>query len=150
MIFTMLIVAVVSCVFLLTGCGEKKEIYVNDTFGFSVVMPKEFAVVTKIKEEGNVIYFKAENLTWENGDKYMPTIGRIEVYDKDKYTPNQILEMTGMYNLKILEVSQQYYFGVAHATDVQIMPGSSQENLEEFRKLEAVFDQVMDTFEQNP
>lgn len=150
LIFIMLIVAIVSSLFLFTGCGSKTEIYENENFGFSILMSEEFASDIEIKEAGNIIFFEAANLAWGDGDENIPTIGRIEIYDKDDYTSGQIVEMAQMYNLKIIEENQQYYFGAAHATDVQMMPGSLQEDLEGFGILEADFDQVMDTFELNP
>lgn len=126
--------------------GNKYEVYKNDKYGFSLNIPEDFSRQTNIDEntEENVIYFRYKEIS-----KYYPHmghVGRIEVYSKDQHpTKEDFKDQEIMYNLKIIGESDKFYFGWAHATDLQV-PYEKNELLEKFRELESDFDSVIESF----
>jgi hypothetical protein len=120
--------------------------YNNDQYGFSAVLPKDFAKNVNINEEGNFIYFTYKEIQDMYPDGIIGVVGRIEIYDKKEMTKNQLKELEDMYNLRYLGENENYYFGWAHATDVQVPPDASTQIKEKYRDLEEEFDQVIKTF----
>lgn len=120
--------------------------YKNLNYGFSIVLPKDFANNVNIKQEGNVIYFTHKEIQQLYPDGIIGVVGRIEVYNKKETTKDQLKELADAYNLKYLGENDTYYFGWAHATDVQIPPDASDSVKENYRALEEEFDQVIKTF----
>jgi beta-lactamase regulating signal transducer with metallopeptidase domain len=126
--------------------GNKYEVYKNDKYGFSLNIPEDFSRHINIDEntEENVIYFRYKEIS-----KYYPHmghVGRIEVYSKDQHpTKEDFKDQEIMYNLKIIGESDKFYFGWAHATDLQV-PYEKNELLEKFRELESDFDSVIESF----
>jgi hypothetical protein len=120
--------------------------YKNVDYGFSMTLPEEFANNIDIKEEGNTVYFTCKEILQMYPEGIIGVVGRIEVYNKKETTKNQLDELADVYNLKYLGENDDYYFGWAHATDVQVPPNASDLVKENYRALEAEFDQVIKTF----
>jgi beta-lactamase regulating signal transducer with metallopeptidase domain len=149
---------VTGSIFLGAGIGKEKAINVdnvdnvdkeysieNDKFGFSLVLPKDFAKNVTVKEKGNFIYFVAKDIQSMYSDAIMGTVGRIEIYDKNEITKDSLKELEDAYNLRYLGENEKYYFGWAHATDVQIPPNASAQIEDNYRSLESEFDKVIKT-----
>lgn len=147
--FWVIIVAMVAVVAVAAGLINKPVgsiTYENDKYGFSMILPKDFADKVNVGEEGNFVFFTYKEIQDMHSDGILGVVGRIEIYDKKETTKNQIKELADMYNLKYLGENEKYYFGWAHATDVQIPPNASDQIKENYRALEEEFDQVIKTF----
>lgn len=151
-VFWVIIVAMVAVVAVVVGLIDKPAgsiTYENDKYGFSMILPKDFADKVDISEEGNFVFFTYKEIQDMYPDGIIGVVGRIEIYDKKETTKNQLQELADMYNLKYLGENENYYFGWAHATDVQIPPNASDQIKENYRALEDEFDQVIKTFKVN-
>ncbi|KJS80036.1 MAG: hypothetical protein JM58_19185 [Peptococcaceae bacterium BICA1-8] len=73
-------------------------------------------------------------------------IARIEVYDKKESSKESMKEREETYNLRYLGENENYYFGWAHGTDVQISYDASEQLKEKFRAMEGKFDEIIKTF----
>ncbi|MEN2773525.1 M56 family metallopeptidase [Acetivibrio clariflavus] len=125
---------------------NKYEVYKNDKYGFSLNIPESFSQYVNIDEnnEENVIYFRYKEISRDY--PLMGHVGRIEVYDKEQYpTKEDLKDKEDMYNFKILGESDKFYYGWAHATDLQV-PQEKNELLEKFRELEREFENVIESF----
>lgn len=128
--------------------GQQDDVtYRNDQIGFSLAMPRRFAREVELRQEGSTLFFvyrpvQALESRWPYG-----VVGRVEVYDKTTTTSENLQQNADMYGLRLIGESSKYYFGVAHATDMQIPPGSSEQLLAKFRALEIEFDSVIQSFQ---
>lgn len=148
-VFWVIIVAMAAVVAVVAGLIDKPGgsiTYENDKYGFSMIMPKDFADKVNVSEEGNFVFLTYKEIQEMYPDGIIGVVGRIEIYDKKETTKNQLEELENMYNLKYLGENEKYYFGWAHATDVQIPPNASDSIRENFRALEEEFDQAIKTF----
>lgn len=119
--------------------------FVNDKYGFALTLDEEFNENVVIKEEGQVFYFVSKEIQATQPDMIFGMVGRIEIYNKTEFTEETMMDSGEAYSLKYLGENDRYYFGWAHATDVQVPPG--EESLtEKFRALEADFAEVIKTF----
>lgn len=119
--------------------------YVNDKYGFALTLDKDFENSVEIKEEGRTIYFVSRDIQAEQPDMIFGVIGRIEIYSKAESTKETMMEWGDDYGLSYLGENEAYYFGWAHATDVQIPPEDM--SLEkEYRALEMKFEEIIKTF----
>lgn len=119
--------------------------YVNEKYGFTLTLDKEFENKVEIKEKGRTIYFVSRDIQAAQPDAILGVVGRIEIYSKAESTKDTLKTAGDVYGLKYLGENAAYYFGWAHATDVQVPPGD--ESLaQEFRALENQADQIIKTF----
>jgi hypothetical protein len=143
------IIVIILLVFIaLTGCTAKTQSdayqnsnYINSKYGFSLNIPKDFAEDVNIKEEANIVYFiykVAQNLEPNSGK-----VGRIEIYDKKHHSESELKQRSEMYSFRYIGENKKYFFGWAHATDVQVPPYASNEIKENFIKLEKRFEEVI-------
>ncbi len=132
---------------LLGACSDSPEtIYDNHKYGFSINIPGDFAEAVRIKEEGNVLYFVDKETQDKYTDVIMGVVARIEIYDKKEFTKENLKELEEIYNLKYLGENENYYFGWALATDVQIPPGSQEELHERYLEFQEKFKEIIKTF----
>lgn len=128
--------------------GQPDDVtYRNDQIGFSLVMPSSFVREVELRQEGSTLFFvyrpvQSLEPRWPYG-----VIGRVEIYDKTITTSENLQQNADMYGLRLIGENSKYYFGVAHATDLQIPLGSSEQLLAKFRALEADFDSVIRSFQ---
>ena len=134
---------------LFTACDRVTKgdvVYENEKFGFSLNLPGDFAEKVEIREDGNFVYFVAKEVQAAYPEQIFGVIGRIEIYDKREITRESLKELEDMYGFKYLGESVDYYFGWAHATDVQVPPDASEKTEQDFRALEKEFDAVIESF----
>ncbi|MDO9536485.1 MAG: M56 family metallopeptidase [Bacillota bacterium] len=117
--------------------------YENDKYGFSIILPKDFSENIVIREEESVVYFNNKEIQEMFPDMNIGVVGRIEIYDKKEASKESLKEREEIYNLKYLGENENYYFGWAHASDVQI---SSNEQIESYRAMEEEFERIIKTF----
>ena len=154
--FWMIIVAIISVLAVVVGftsnpkANPKTSInYENDKYGFSLVFTKDFAENVSILEEGNHINFAHKQIQGMYPDQTMGVVGRVEAYDKKEMTKDNLKELEDAYNLRYLGENDKYYFGWAHATDVQVYPDASKQLIENYRLMELEFDKIIKTFKIN-
>ncbi|MDD3655060.1 MAG: M56 family metallopeptidase, partial [Desulfotomaculaceae bacterium] len=125
------------------GNIEVEALYENDKFGFSLLIPKDFMDTVAIKETDNCIYFVIKEFQATMPEHIFGVVGRIEIYDKGKFTKEIIQAGEDVYNLRYLGENDKYYFGWAHGTDVQV---PTQQLIEEHRAMEDKFNEIIKTF----
>lgn len=146
----MLLVAIVSCAVLMGACSGKANkdvLYENEKYGFSLNLLGDFAAEIEIKEDGNIIYFVNKEIQAANPDQISGVVGRIEVYDKNESAKATMKQANEMYSLKYVGESDKYYFGRAHATDVQFAYETPKQLKEKYKAQEATFDEIIKSFE---
>lgn len=121
-------------------------LYENDKFGFSLLIPNDFRDAIDIKDDGNFIYFVDKKIQAAEPQFVWGVVGRIEIYDKADYTKENIYEGEAIYGLKYLGENEKYYFGWAHATDVQVPAQASRKLIKQFKDMEAKFNEMITTF----
>ena len=151
-IFTavLLTVAVIAAAVLLGGCRDEsntKVTYNNDNFGFALQTPKDFLDAVEIKEGSNCVLFVDREIQAMLPEHVAGVVGRIEAYNKRQFSQDVIQTQADIYGLRYLGENDNYYFGYAHATDVQLPPDAPQPLWERFRALEDKFDEVIQTFQ---
>ncbi len=119
--------------------------YVNDKYGFALILDKEFAKNVEIKEQGRTIYLLSRDIQATQPEMIFGVVGRIEIFSKAESTKETINNAGDVYGLKYLGENDAYYFGWAHATDVQIPPGD-EALAKKFRTLENQADELIKTF----
>ena len=120
-------------------------VYENEKFGFSLNLPGDFAEKVEIREEGKSICFVAKEVQAAYPEQIFGVIGRIEIYDKGEFTREDLKGLEDMYGFRYLGESVAYYFGWAHATDVQVPPDASK-NRTGFQSPGKEFDAVIESF----
>ncbi len=146
----LLTVTLIGAAVLLAGCLDESSTdvtYNNDTFGFAVQVPQEFIDAVEIKEGSNCIFFVDKEIQGMLPEHVAGVVGRIEAYDKREFSQDVIQTHADIYGLRYLGENENYYFGYAHATDVQVPPDASQELWDRFRAMEDKFDEVIKTFQ---
>ena len=146
----MLLTAVIAALVLLGGCSRENDqprVYVNDRYGFSINMPADFAEEVEIREEGNIVYFVNQAIQATSPEHILGVVGRIEGYDKKSFTRENLKQNEEMYGLKYLGENDKYFFGWAHATDIQYLPETPGPLKERYRAMEDIFEEVIGTFE---
>ncbi|GEM_PF-1361613 len=149
-ISVLLAVAVIGAVVLLGGClsDSKADVtYQNDNLGFALQAPKVFMDAVQINEGDDGVLFVDKEIQAALPEHVLGVVGRIEAYDKREFSQDVIQAHAEMYGLRYLGENENYYFGYAHATDVQVPPDASQELSDRFRALEDQFDEVIKTFQ---
>jgi len=138
---------IISAVVLGAGVGKTQHdfVYKNDTYGFTLTLPKDFAKDAEIKEENKVVYFVNKEIQKTITDQIFGVVARIEVYDKKEFTRENLKQHEDAYGLKYLGENENYYFGWAHASDVQIPPNRP-ELSRKYRMMEKEFDDIIKTF----
>jgi len=120
--------------------------YQNDTYDFTISFPALFADLTTAREGNRVIYFVDSDIQETHPDQPFGVVGRIEIYDKAEIGTEDLRAMEESYGFSYLAENDRYFFGWAHATDVQLPPGADDSILERYRSLEAMFANAMGTF----
>lgn len=145
--------AIILCSVLFSACNNKPNqdaIYENDRYGFTLNLPGEFARKVEVKEDGSFIYFVAKEVQKKHPEQVFGVVGRIETFDKREFSRDNLNELGDMYGLRFLGESGNYYFGWAHATDVQLPPDATESTRQEFNALEKEFDTVIGSFKKLP
>lgn len=141
---------VISGASLLGGCAEKSNrevLYENNNFGFTLRIPKDFLDLVEIKEGSDCIFFFDKEIQTMLPEYIFGVVGRIEVYDKREFN-KEVLQTHGeIYGLRYLGENERYYFGYAHATDVQVPPDAAQDLWDKYRAEEDQFDEIIKTFQ---
>lgn len=119
--------------------------YVNDHYGFTLTLDKEFENQVEIKEEGRTIYLVSRDIQATQPDAIFGIVGRIEIFSKAESTKDTLKNAGDVYGLKYLGENAAYYFGWAHATDVQTPPGD-EVRAKKFRTLENQADELIKSF----
>jgi hypothetical protein len=149
LVLFLLLTTLFLCPALFAACDSDSRgdfVYENEKFGFSLNLPGDFAEKVEIREDGNFVYFVAKEVQAAYPEQIFGVIGRIEIYDKREITRESLKELEDMYGFKYLGESVDYYFGWAHATDVQVPPDASEKTEQDFRALEKEFDAVIESF----
>ncbi len=145
-----LAVTLIGGLVLLGGCAGKSDtrvLYKNNNFGFTLQIPKDFMDLVEIKEGSDGVFFVNKEIQAMLPEHVFGVVGRIEIYDKEKYSKDVMQTGADIYGLRYLGENERYYFGCAHATDVQVPPEASQELKDKYRALEAEFDEIIKTFQ---
>jgi hypothetical protein len=145
----MSLIIVIACAVLLGACSDQTDrdvIYRNDKYGFSINLPGNFAARVDVRENGNCIYFVDKAVQAVHPEHPFGVVGRIEVYDKQELSLENLKELEGIYGFRFLGESGGYYFGWAHATDVQFPTEASDKTIEDYRALEKEFNTIIDSF----
>lgn len=140
-----LLVLVVAIGLLTNPLGDTT--YRDKQIGLSLTMPKSFARDIEIREQVwdslrilNLVYKPVQAM--EPAFPY-GTVGRIEIFDKATHTREGLEDSTNMYGLRIVGENSQYYFGFAHATDVQVPLDAAEELQSRYRELVIEFNEVI-------
>jgi len=142
-----LIIIAVICIQVFKQPNQLPDVvYENEEYGFALTLNGQFNEKVDIEQEGNVIYFLSKEIANKAELPLFGVVGKIEVFSKTEYTKEDMLEAGSSYSLKYLGENEAYYFGWAHATDVQVPPGD-EELLARFRALESEFEEIIKTFE---
>ncbi|MCR6546852.1 hypothetical protein [Dehalobacterium formicoaceticum] len=134
----------------LSSCSktaDKSVLYVNETYGFSLEFSNQFSENVDIKEDSQSVYFMDKEIKNRSSELFAGILGIIEVYDKKNSSRADLQEREDTYNLQYLGENERYYFGWAHATDVQAPEDASEEEKNRFSKMEQEFDQIIKTFQ---
>ncbi|MBP7331526.1 MAG: hypothetical protein KBA08_04360 [Firmicutes bacterium] len=145
----MSLTTIMVCAVLLGACNNKPNqdvFYENQRYGFTLNLPGDFAQKVDVREEGNLIYFVDKEAQAKHPEQAFGVVGRIETYDKKEFSRDSLKELEDMYGFRYLGESGGYYFGWAHATDVQVPPGASEKIKQNYRALEKEFDTVISSF----
>ncbi len=142
-----IVALIITAVVLGAGVGKSRGdlLYKNDTYGFTLTLTKDFAENAEIREEQKVIYFANKEIQKTVPEQIFGVVARIEVYAKKEFTRENLKQIEEMYGLKYLGENENYYFGWAHATDVQVPPGQP-ELSRKYRKMEKEFNDIIKTF----
>lgn len=145
----MFLATVLACAVMLSACNSKPNqdvVYENEKYGFSLELPGDFAQKVDIREEENSIYFVDKEVQAKHPEQVFGVVGRIETYDKKEFSRENLIELEEAYGLRYLGESGKYYYGWAHATDVQVPADASENTIQRFRALEKEFDAVIGSF----
>jgi hypothetical protein len=123
--------------------------YSNDKYGFALTLNEKFNKGVEIKEEAKVVYFVSKEIQAKQPEMIFGVIGRIEMFNKAEFTKETMMESGSAYSLKYLGENESYYFGWAHATDVQVPPGDNSLT-KKYRALEKDFAEIIKTFKTIP
>ncbi len=108
--------------------GQRGDVtYRNDQMGFSLAMPSSFAREVELRQEGSTLFFVYRPVQALEPRWPYCVVGRVEIYDKTTTTSENLQQNADMYGLRLIGENSKYYFGVAHATDVQVPLGSSEQ-----------------------
>jgi hypothetical protein len=121
-------------------------LYKNNDFGFTLEIPTDFLDLVEINEGSDCFFFVDKEIQAMLPEHIFGVVGRLEIYDKKEYTRENLKEHEDAYGLSYLGENEKYYFGYAHATDVQVPPDDYQKFMERFRALEDRFDKIIQTF----
>lgn len=121
--------------------------YRHKPTGLRLSMSKSFAKDIEVREQ-TWDSFRILNFVYKPVQALYPdfpfgTVGRIEIFDRTAYTIEDLEDMTTMYGLRLVGENSRYYFGAAHATDVQVPLDAAEELQARFRELEAEFNEVI-------
>ena len=64
--------------------------FVNDKYGFALTLDEEFNKSVEIIEENQVIYFVSKEIQATQPDMIFGMVGRIEIYNKTKFTKRYV------------------------------------------------------------
>lgn len=150
----LLLLAVAEGSLLLGACTSKStpqvltqdQLYQNHKYGFAITLPQDFAEAVEIKDEGDFIYFVDKEIQKTEPQFIFGVVGRIEIYDKSKFSRDSLQGNEDAYGLRILGENEKYYFGWAHATDVQLPPQASEASVNKYRAMEKRFNEAIKTF----
>jgi hypothetical protein len=134
----------------LRGCSGKSNpdiLYENNNFGFTLLIPKDFLDVVEINEGSDCIFFVDKEIQAMLPEYIFGVVGRIEVYDKREFSKDVLQTHAEIYGLRYLGENEKYYFGYAHATDVQVPPDAAQDLWDKYRTEEDQFDEIIKTFQ---
>ena len=120
--------------------------YRNDTYDFTISFPALFADLTAARDGDSVIYFVDSDIQQTQPDQPFGVVGRIEVFDKAEIGTEDLQALEETYGFRYLAENDRYFFGWAHATDVQLPPDADGSLVERYRSLEAMFGNAMDSF----
>jgi hypothetical protein len=123
--------------------------YSNDKYGFALTMNEDFNKGVQIREEARVVYFVSKEIQAKLPEMIFGVIGRVEIFNKSEFTKEAMMESGSAYGLKFLAENETYYFGWAHATDVQVPPGDNSLT-KKYRALEKEFAEIIKTFKTIP
>ena len=106
-------------------------------------MPGDFAEKVEIRKRANLFALLLKRCR-AYPEQIFGVIGRIEIYDREFTREDlkgwRICTVSGTLGIRC------YYFGWAHATDVQVPPDASEKTEQDFRALEKEFDAVIESF----
>lgn len=125
--------------------GPDNILYENDKFGFSLLIPEDFMDAVEISE-GNFVCFVNKEIQAFHPEFVCGVVGRIEIYDKEKFSKEIMHAGEDIYGLRYLGENEKYYFGWAQATDVQVPPEAAQQLKEQYRTMESEFIEIIKTF----
>lgn len=99
---------------------NKKEqiIYRNENFGFVLTMDKKIFDKFKILEESSGVFFINKDVYEAYPYDKIGTVFRIEAYQKERVTIDDLEELNSIYNLEYIGENNKFYFGWAYPTDV--------------------------------
>ena len=123
--------------------------YANPAYGFTLEWDGDFEEAVAVLEGDGVVYFLDRSVAGETGEEPFGVIGRIEAYEKARVDEAGLAERSDLYGFRLLGENSAYSIGAAHATDVQLPPGASEEEVVRFRELEAAFDTVLESIQIN-
>jgi beta-lactamase regulating signal transducer with metallopeptidase domain len=144
-----LLLAITGGAVMLGGCTGKTKadvLYENNNFGFALLIPQDFMNEVEIKESDSIIYFVNKEIQATLPDQIFGVVGRIEIYDKQIFTRENLEQNEDIYNLRYLGENEKYYFGWAYATDLQVPPNTSHQLTDRYRAQEAEFEEIIKTF----
>jgi hypothetical protein len=110
-------------------------------------LPRGLVEGTAVREEDGAIYFVSTDIQETNPESPYGVVGRIEVFPKAETTMADLKEREEIYNLKYLGANRTYYFGWAHATDVQVPFDASEAVKNDFSSMEAIFGTSIQSFQ---
>lgn len=98
---------------------DEQIIYRNDNFGFELSMDKKTFDKFMVLEDKEGVYFLNKDV-FENHPEYMMgTVFRIETYQKERFSREDLEEFNDIYNLRYVGENDKFYIGWAYPSDVQ-------------------------------
>ncbi len=144
-----LLLALGGSILFMAGCYVQRVtdvVYLNEQYGFSLEMTPEFYEKTYVREHGHTVYFLHREINRMDPQGTMGTVGRIEIYEKTLYSRDDLQQLTDAYNFRYLDENEEYYFGWALPTDVQVPPGVPAKLQTEYREMEQAFARSLESF----
>lgn len=140
-----IILLAVLIVFTLTN-KQDKVIYRNENFGFTLLMKEKDFDKFKIFEESSGVYFCNKDVNEAYPEDMMGTVFRIEIYQKGRFTREDLEELNSIYNLKYIGENDEFYFGWAYPTDMQYSP-NDERLAKSFKKTTKIAEKIMKSIE---
>ncbi|MGI6678686.1 MAG: hypothetical protein ACOX2Q_06395 [Dehalobacterium sp.] len=136
-------------IFFISACNAPEDetvLYINETYGFSVLLSDEFSENVDIINDGQTVYFMDKEIKNQSVELFSGIVGQIEVYEKKITSRAALQEKVESNNLQYLGENETNYFGWTHAKEIQVSENAPEEAKNRFYKMEQEFGHLINSF----